>query len=146
MHSTTLQARHGEDTYPLGRFIFDHARALGISRTELVHRLGYRQIGNGHRALGEMLTTGTVPPQIAKHLADALQVDEAIVAAVMTATARQQQDEAGQHTLARETAYRRAFKPYLRCETERAIPEPLFVAALLTSARLRLVPVLAHEH
>ena len=141
MHSTTLQARHGEDTYPLGRFIFDHARALGISRTELVRRLGYRQIGNGHRALGEMLTTGTVPPQIAKHLADALQVDEAIVAAVMTATARQQQDEAGQRALARETAYRRSFKAHLRCETERAIPEPLFVAALLTSARLRLVPV-----
>jgi len=34
-----------------------------------------------------------------------------------------------------------AFKPHLRCETARAIPEPLFVAALLTSARLRLVPV-----
>jgi hypothetical protein len=79
-------------------------------------------------------TTGTVPPQIAKHLADALQVDEAIVAAVMAATARQQQDEASQRTLAREAAYRTAFKPHLRCETERAIPEPLFVAALLTSA------------
>jgi hypothetical protein len=86
-------------------------------------------------------TTGTVPPQIAKHLADALQVDEAIVAAVMAATARQQQDEASQRTLAREAAYRTAFKPHLRCETERAIPEPLFVAALLTSARLRRVPV-----
>jgi len=141
MGSTTIQTRFGEDTYPIGRFILERSRALGINRAELVRRLGYRQIGNGHRALAGQLTTGTVPPLIGQHLAEALQADEAIVAAVMTATARQQQDEAGQHTLARETAYRRAFKPYLRCETERAIPEPLFVAALLTSARLRLVPV-----
>jgi hypothetical protein len=141
MGSATIQARFGEDTYPIGRFILDRARALGISRSELVARLAYRQIGNGHRALAELLTTGAVPPLIAKHLADALQLDEAIVVAVMAATARQQQDEACQRVLARETAYRTAFQPHLRCETERAIPEPLFIAALLTSARLRLAQV-----
>jgi hypothetical protein len=141
MGSTTFQARFDEDIYPIGRFILDRARALGLSRTELVRRLGYRRIGNGHRALAELLTTGAVPPLIAQHLADALQVDEAIVDAVTAATARQQQDEASQRTLARETAYRTTFRPHLRCETERAIPEPLFIAALLTSARLRLVSV-----
>jgi hypothetical protein len=141
MGSTTIQARFGEDTYPIGRFISERAQALRMSRTELVRRLGYRRIGNGHKALGEMLTTGTVPPQIAKHLAEALQVDEAIVDAVTAATARQQQDEACQRILAGEAAYRTTFRPHLRCETERDIPEPLFIAALLTSARLRLVPV-----
>jgi hypothetical protein len=141
MGSTTIQARFGEDIYPLGRFVLDRARALGMSRTELVRRLGYLHIGNGHRALGELLTTGTVPPLIAKHLAAALQVDEELLVSLMAATARQQQDEAYQRILVREAAYRTAFKPHLRCETERAIPEPLFVAALLTSARLRLVPV-----
>jgi hypothetical protein len=49
MGSTTIQARLGEDNYPIGRFILERARALGLSRTELVRRLGYRQIGNGHR-------------------------------------------------------------------------------------------------
>jgi hypothetical protein len=88
-----------------------------------------------------MRMTGTSPPQIAKHLADALQVHEALVAAVMAATAQQQQDEACQHILVRETAYSTTFTPHLRCETEREIPEPLFIAALMTSARLRLVPV-----
>jgi hypothetical protein len=141
MGSETIQARFGEDTYPIGRFVLDRARALGISRTELVRRLGYRDVGNGHKALKELLTTGTVPPLIAQHLADALELDEELVASVMAATARQQQDEASQRALARETAYRTAFQPHLRCETERAIPEPLFVAALLTSGRLRLVPV-----
>jgi len=105
MRSITIQARFGEDKYPIGRFILERARALGISRSELVHRLGYRQIGNGPRALAEMLTTGTIPPQIAKHLADALQVEDAIIAAVVSATARQQQDEASQRILAFQCAY-----------------------------------------
>jgi hypothetical protein len=122
MGSTTFQARFDEDTYPIGQFILDRTRALGLSRTELVRRLGYRRIGNGHKALAELLTTGTVPPQIAKHLADALQVEESLVASLMATTARQQQDEACQRILAREAAYGTAFKPHLRCEPERAIP------------------------
>jgi hypothetical protein len=141
MGSATIQTRFGEDTYPIGRFILDRARALGLSRSELVARLGYRQIGNGHRALAELLKNGAVPPHMARHLADALEVDHALVDAVVAATARQQHDEACQRILARETEYRAAFRPHLRCETERAIPEPLFIAALLTSARLRLVSV-----
>jgi hypothetical protein len=141
MSSTTIQARHGEDAYPIGRFILHRARTLGLSRTEIVSRLGYRDIGNGHKALSELLTTAKIPPLIAQNLAQALQVDETLVASVISATARQQRDEDAQRTLARETAYGTAFQPHLRCETERAIPEPLFVAALLTSARLRLVPV-----
>jgi hypothetical protein len=141
MGSATIQARFGEDTYPIGRFILDRARALGISRSELVSRLGCRNIGKGHTALGKVLTTGTVPPHLAKHLADGLEVDSTLVDAVVAATSQQQHDEACQRTLARETAYRIAFQPHLRCETEREIPEPLFIAALLTSARLRLVRV-----
>jgi len=141
MGSTTIQARFGERQYSIGRLVLDRARALGMSRSELVRHLGYRHVGNGHRALSELLTTGKIAPLIAQHLAGALQVDEELVAAVTAATARQQQDEASQRTLARGTGYRTAFKPHLRCETERAIPELFFVAALLTSARLRLVPV-----
>ena len=141
MGSATIQARFGEDTYPIGRFILDRARALGMSRSQLVRRLGYHRIGNGHRALAELLTTGKVPPLLAQHLAAALQVNEALFAAVIAATARQQQDEACQRILAAETAYRIAFQPQLRCETEREIPEPHFIAELRTSARLRLVRV-----
>ena len=99
MGSTTIQARFGEDNYPIGRFILDRARALGMSRSELVHRLGYREIGNGHRVLAELLTTGTMPQRVARHLADALHVDEANHRHLMSATARQQRDEAGQRTL-----------------------------------------------
>ena len=49
--SSTIQARFGEDAYPVGRFVLDRARALGIGRTELVRRLCYPDISNGHKAL-----------------------------------------------------------------------------------------------
>jgi len=85
--------------------------------------------------------TGTVPPQVRKHLAVALEVEDTLVDAVVAATTRQQQDEARALILARETAYRAAFKPHLRTETTRTIPEPIFIAALLGTARLRHVEV-----
>jgi hypothetical protein len=128
MGSTTIQARFGERQYSIGRLVLDRARALGMSRSELVRHLGYRHVGNGHRALSELLTTGKIAPLIAQHLAEALQVDEELVSAVTAATTRQQQDEASQRALARETAYRTAFQPHLRCETERAIPRSPFLS------------------
>ena len=141
MGSSTIQARFGENKYPVGRFILDRARALGLSRSELVRRLGYRQIGKGHAALGKVMTTGTVPPHIGKHLAEALETHDALVDAVIAATVRQQHDEARVQILVQETAYDAAFKPHLRTETTRTIPQPIFVAALLGTARLRHVPV-----
>jgi hypothetical protein len=41
--------------------------------------------------------------------------------------------------LAREDAYRASFRPHLQVETERRIPSPIFIAALLTTRRLRIV-------
>jgi hypothetical protein len=41
--------------------------------------------------------------------------------------------------LEREHAYRASFRPHLQVQTERAVPSPIFIAALLTVARLRIV-------
>jgi hypothetical protein len=136
-----MQARFGEDAYPIGRFVLDRARALGMGRTELVRRLCYPDISNGHKALTGLLITGTAPPLIARHLATALEVGQDLIDQVLLATARQQHDEAREQILAREDAYRAAFRPHLRCETTRTVPQPIFVAALIGTARLRLVAV-----
>jgi hypothetical protein len=85
MGSSTFQRRFGEDKYPIGRFIVEGSRALGISRSDLVHRLGYRDTGSGHKALSEMLLTGMTGAHIAKHLAEALEVDDALVESVIGA-------------------------------------------------------------
>jgi hypothetical protein len=72
--SSTFRLRFGEHDYPISRLLVDRARALGLSRSDLARRLGYRGIGIAHRALGEALRTGTVPAHMRKHLADALEL------------------------------------------------------------------------
>jgi len=59
--------------------------------------------------------------------------------AVIEATDWQRRDEQRARVLAREAAYRAGLKSHLRCETARIRPEPLFIAALMGTARLRHV-------
>ena len=156
MSSPTFQPRFGEDTYPIGRFILERSRALGISRSDLVHRLGYRDICSGHKALSEVLLTGSVSLQRARHLADALELDGALIGFIIDTTMRQKRDEARlDHALWKlqaaicgkkrrdrvenERAYCASFRPHLQVQTERVVPSPIFIAAMLTVARLRIV-------
>jgi hypothetical protein len=151
MGSATIQADIGEDKYPIGRFILDRTRALGISRIDLVCRLGFRDISTGHEALTAMLLRGSVAPHVTNSLAGALEVDDAVIGAVIGATMRLKSDEdrldrplwkfqdaiSGKKRRCRvenERAYLAAFRPRLQVQTERAVPSPL-----LTVARLRIV-------
>jgi hypothetical protein len=52
---------------------------------------------------------------------------------------RQTRDEARGRRAESERAYRASFRPHLQVQTERQVPSPIFVAALLTVARLRIV-------
>ena len=140
MPTTTMQARFGEADYAVGRLVLERARAVGLSRSALVKRLRYQDLSAGHRALVELLMTGTVPPFMASRLADALEIETDLLDEVLVATARQQQDEVRAKILRREGAYRDRFRPHLRTETERQVPSPIFIAALYATARLRVVP------
>jgi hypothetical protein len=110
-----------------------------MSRSDLVRRLHYRDLGSGHKALSAVLLTGVLAPHVANHLAEALEVDDALVGAVLDATMRQKRDEGRGQRVESERAYRVSFRPHLQVQTERAVPSPIFVAALLTVARLRIV-------
>jgi hypothetical protein len=92
MGSATIQANFAEGKCPIGRFILERARALGMSRSDLVQRLGYSDFGSGHKALNAILLTGSVAPQMARHLADALETDDALVGFIIGATMRQRRD------------------------------------------------------
>jgi hypothetical protein len=116
MPTTAMQARFGEADYAVGRIVLERARALGLSRSALVKRLHYRDLSAGHRALVELLMTGTVPPFIASRLADALEIEPDLLDEVLVATARQQHDEGRKQILERERAYRDRFRPHLRTE------------------------------
>jgi hypothetical protein len=77
--SSIIEPRHGEDRFAIGRFILDRAQALGLSRTNLVRRLGYTNIGKGHKALTDLLIDGLLPPLIAENLAAALEVEQQVI-------------------------------------------------------------------
>jgi hypothetical protein len=139
--SLTFQPRFGEHAYPIGRLILEHTRSLSISRTELARRLGYRNISNGHKALAEALKTGTVPAHMRKHLATALKLDDPVIESVIESTSRQRRDEWRARLLASEREHMARFQPHLRTETARTVPQPIYIAALIGTARLRLVEV-----
>jgi hypothetical protein len=73
--------------------------------------------------------------------APALELDEVVVDSVIESTSRQRLDEWRARLLARETEHLAHFQPHLRTETARTIPEPIFIAALVGTARFRLVEV-----
>jgi hypothetical protein len=97
--------------------------------------------GAGHRALSAALLTGVVATHIAKHLAEALEVDDALVESVIGAATSQKRDEAHRRRIESERAYLASFRPHLQVQTERSAPSPVFLAALLTVARLRTISV-----
>jgi hypothetical protein len=126
--------------------ILDRTRALGLSRTELVRRLGYSSLAGGHKVLTGILRTGIVPrtTTIARHLAAALELEDSFLVSVIEATEWQLRDEYRAQVLAREAGYRATFRPHLRTETARTRPEPLFISALVGVSRLRHVPLPDH--
>jgi hypothetical protein len=90
--------------------------------------------------LSETLLTGVVPPYVnSSTMADALEVDQSFLAEVLSATVRQQDAEQKADLVVREEIYRAQFRPHLQAKTERKIPSPIFVAALLTTERLRIL-------
>jgi hypothetical protein len=139
MASATIQTNFGEDHYPIGRFILERARPLGMTRSDLVRRLHYRDIGSGHKALSAVLLTGVLAPHVANHLAEALEVDDALPESVIGATTRQKRDEARKRRVESKRVCLASFRPHLQVQTERHMPSPIFVAALLTVVRLRII-------
>lgn len=138
--NSTIRLRFREQDYPISRLLVHRARALGLSRSDLARRLGYRDIGGAHKALAQTLTTGKVPRHMWRHLAQALEIDQATLDAVVELTTRQHRDEATVQALAREAAYRTAFKPHLRFTTRCPIPKPTsFGAAIWRGSLLRRI-------
>jgi hypothetical protein len=79
MSSTIIKPRHGEDIFAMGRFTIGRAQGLGLSRTDLVRRLRYANIGKGHRALTDLLIGGLMSQLIADNLAVALEVEQQLI-------------------------------------------------------------------
>jgi hypothetical protein len=116
----------------------DRAQALGLSRGDLVRRLGYRNIAGGHKALSATLLSGVLASQIADHLVSALEADETLVAAVVYATRLQRDDEASRLRI-EGRSLQRVVPPAYSGQDGANCPFADFYRGAATVARLRII-------
>jgi hypothetical protein len=111
-------------TYPLHRLIEQRRETLGLTRTEVLRRMGYKSISKGIRRL-EAIKAGDLRDAEFFHapLAQALEVEPQVVEDAFQATREQVAAEG-------DAAYRAAFRPHLVWITHYRIPHPIHVAAL----------------
>ena len=115
---------------PIAGLICNRSEELGLSAVELVRRCGYKNIPKGLRRL-EQLCQGAFTRSLGliAGLSVALEVPEEVVQTAMEASQRQLRET-------KEAAWRTSFRPHAIIVTERHIPQPIFVAAVLGVDRL----------
>ena len=118
------------DLLPIQALICNRSDELGLSAVELVRRCSFKNIAKGLRRL-EQLCQGNFRRSLGliAGLPVALEVPGEVVKTAIEASQRQLRE-------AEETAWRTGFRPHAMIVTERKIPQPIFVAAVLGVDRL----------
>jgi hypothetical protein len=106
---------------------------LGLSRGEFVKRLGYKNIAKGIR-LCEGNIEGT--KQFMDVLPRALETSAEIVTLALDQTVRELELAEKQEAEVRDKIWRENFRPHAIILTERSVPSPIFVAAMIGVEKL----------
>ena len=118
------------DLLPIQTLICNRSDELGLSAVELVRRCGFKNIPKGLRRLEQLcqgdLARATI---IIDSLPSALEVTADVVQQAIDQTQQELRE-------ADEKAWRETFCPHAIIVTERVIPQPLFVAAVIGVERL----------
>ncbi len=119
-----------QNPLPIAALILARSEELGLSRSELVKRSGYTNIAKGLRRLDELCDGEFRTSRGLLHaLPSVLEISPDVVTKAVEATKRQFQDTG-------EAAYRSSFVAHAIILTERKVPHPIFVAAVLGVDRL----------
>jgi hypothetical protein len=110
---------------------------LGLSRGEFAKRLGYKNLAKGIRRIA-VLCDGDV--EGTKHFLDvlpqALETSAETVKLALDQTVRELELAEKQEAEARDKIWRENFRPHAIILTERTVPSPIFVAALIGVEKL----------
>jgi hypothetical protein len=110
---------------------------LGLSRGEFVKRLGYKNIAKGIRRI-DVLCDGDL--EGTKHFLDvlpqALETSAETVKLALDQTVRELELAEKQEAEARDKIWRENFRPHGIILTEKTVPSPIFVAALIGVEKL----------
>jgi hypothetical protein len=110
---------------------------LGLSRGELAKRLGYKNIAKGIRRIdawrdGDLEGT----KQFLNVLPQALELSAETVKRALDQTVRELESAEKQEAEARDKIWRENFRPHAIILTERTVPSPIFVAAIIGVEKL----------
>jgi hypothetical protein len=131
-----LQSQQTE-VFAVNRLITERCRELGLSRSELVRRARYKNISKGLRRLDELLAGNLAKATaLIKAFPEALDLPKEAVLQAVQDTLRQLEDRERRRSEAEDMAYRAGFKPHAVILSERSIPWPMFVAAVIGVERI----------
>ena len=110
---------------------------LGLSRGELAKRLGYKNLPKGIRRM-DVLCDGDVgeTKQFLDVLPQALETSAETVKRALDQTVREIELAEKQEAEARDKIWRENFCPHAIILTERSVPSPIFVAAMIGVEKL----------
>ena len=110
---------------------------LGLSRGEFAKRLGYKNIAKGIRRI-DALCEGDVEgtKQFLDVLPQALETSAETVKRALDQTVRELELAEKQEAEARDKIWRENFRPHAIILTERTVPSPIFVAAIIGVEKL----------
>lgn len=124
----------------IARLIEARARKLGMSRADLVRRAGYRNVAKGIRRLDELCNGNAASAKsLVEGLPEALDLPPDLVAQALEKTASELKERERVSWERAELEWRANFRPHVCILTERAVPQPIFVAALCHTDRLLYV-------
>jgi hypothetical protein len=110
---------------PITALVIQRSNELGLSRPELVRRSGYTNISKGLRRLDELCDGDFRSARgLIQALPTSLEVSSDVVAKAVEDTQRHFRET-------EEAAYRSSFVPHAIILTDRKIPQPIFVAAIM---------------
>jgi hypothetical protein len=110
---------------------------LGLSRGKLAKRLGYKNIAKGIRRI-DALRDGDIKwtKQFLDVLPQALEISAETVKRALEQTVRELEFAEKQEAEARDKIWRENFCPHAIILTERTVPSPIFVAAMIGVEKL----------
>ncbi len=115
---------------PIRKLVCSRCQMLGIDRTELVRRSGYRNEAKGYRRLDALLAGDF---DTSRGLIAALPVALEVSADVVSKAVEESKE---QICSAEDARWRSSFRPHAIILTERRVQEPIFVAAMIGVDRL----------
>jgi len=121
---------------PIALFIEQRSSNLGLNRTTLVRRLGYRNVAKGLHSL-DAVCKGQLDryPDLLRALPVALDVADRDVAEAASDTQAALQAAYDEKREEEDALYRRTFQPHAIILTKRSRPTQIFVVALLGTER-----------